>query len=348
MTLYQTLGLGETYAALWKMVIRPPRASYVVDDLGPAKFLVNDRPHHRVDLQLKNDRGLTLECSHFRPERFEPGYKRPCVVYCHANCSSRMEALASLRSLLERDIMVFCMDFSGSGWSDGEFISVGHWEQQDLRIVIAHLRTLSFVSSIALWGRSMGAVTAILRVAEDPTIAACVLDSPFTSIRTLAKELVASKRITMPSFLTEFAFQIVRAEVQARAMFDMDTVSAIDVAPHVAVPALFAVASDDNFVQNHHGEALVKAWGCSDSTIVRFSGHHNSMRPHWFLDAAASFLEKRLQRAHKCTAPATALVDSLAVRHMPLERVPLPRPIPVEITFADMAGNSPKPPSDVL
>jgi pimeloyl-ACP methyl ester carboxylesterase len=348
MTLSQAFGVSETYAALWKMVIRPPRACYAIDDLGPSRFLVNDRLHHRVDFQLENDRGFKLECSHFRPEKFEAGYKRPCVVYCHANCSSRMEALAALRGLLERDIMVFTMDFSGSGWSDGEFISVGHWEQQDLKVVIAHLRTLSFVSSIALWGRSMGAVTAILRAAEDPSIAACVLDSPFKSIRLLAKELVASKRIVMPSFLTELAFQLVRSEVQSRAEFDMDTLSAIDLAPHINVPALFAVAADDNFVLNHHSEDLLKAWGCKDRTLVRFSGHHNSVRPHWFLDAATSFLEKRLLIAHKFAAPAWALVDSLAVRKMPLEKVPLPRPTPVEITFSDMAGNSPRHPLDML
>lgn len=323
MTTSWTCGLGETYAALWKMIIRPPRANYTTVDLGPNRFLVEDIPHQRVDLQLENERGMKLECSHYRPEDIEPGSRRPCVVYCHGNCSSRVEALPVLRCLLERDITVFTMDFSGSGCSEGEFISVGHWEQQDLKIAVSHLRTLSFVSSIAIWGRSMGAATAILRAAADPTIAACVLDSPFVSLRVLAEELVANKRIVMPSFLSEVAFQMIRGEVQSRAMFDIETLSTIDLAPRILVPALFGVALEDTFILNHHAEDLRKAWGSSDSTLLEFGGHHNSSRPHWFYDAAANFLEKRLAVA------SFAFVPSLAVRKLAMEGVPLPRPLDV-------------------
>ena len=30
------------YSALWKAIIRPPRAIYSSDDLGPKKFIVKD------------------------------------------------------------------------------------------------------------------------------------------------------------------------------------------------------------------------------------------------------------------------------------------------------------------
>jgi alpha/beta superfamily hydrolase len=57
---------------------------------------------------------------------------------------------------------LFALDFGGAGLSNGEHISLGWWEREDLAAVIAHLRTLESVSTIALWGRSMGAVTALL------------------------------------------------------------------------------------------------------------------------------------------------------------------------------------------
>merc|ERR1719515_456778 len=153
------------------------------------------------------------------------------------------------------------MDLSGSGWSDGEFISLGHFEEQDLRAILDYLRTCSFVSSIGLWGRSMGAVTAILRASEDPDIAACVLDSPFTSLRKVAEELVESKRINLPGFLTGLALQLVRGEVKSRAGFDIDGLCPIERVPKVFVPVLFAVATDDTFVLPHHTEDLCNAWG---------------------------------------------------------------------------------------
>merc|ERR1719502_1351082 len=97
---------------------------------------------------------------------------------------------------------LFCLDFSGSGLSEGEYVSLGHFEEQDVAVVVDHLRADESVSAIALWGRSMGAATAVLRAAEDPTIAACVLDSPFGSLPVVARELVDT-RIAIPKFLLD-------------------------------------------------------------------------------------------------------------------------------------------------
>lgn len=315
--------LSNAYSELWKMVIRPPRADYKIDDLGPMRFLVHQREYQRVDLQLKNARGMKLVCSHFVPAYMRSDDKFPCVVYIHGNCSSRLEVLPSVRRLLQRDVTVFCMDLSGSGWSDGEFISLGHFEEQDLGVILDYLRSCSSVSSIGLWGRSMGAVTAILRASEDPDIAACVLDSPFTSLRKVAEELVASKRINLPGFLTEMALQLVRGEVQSRAGFDIDTLCPIERVPKVFAPVLFAVAIDDTFVLPRHTEELFNAWGGTERIIMQVGGTHNSCRPPWFRDAAATFLEGRLtKKAHSLSNPSDS--GSLAVKRTPLEHLPLP------------------------
>lgn len=51
--------------------------------------------------------------------------------------------------------------------------------------VIKHLREIDTVSTIGLWGRSMGAVTALLHGDRDPSIGSIVIDSPFCSLRVL-------------------------------------------------------------------------------------------------------------------------------------------------------------------
>lgn len=60
--------------------------------------------------------------------------------------------------------------------------------------VIEHLRKSGQVSSIALWGRSMGAATALLHGDRDPSIAALVLDSAFADLPQLAEEMVERGR----------------------------------------------------------------------------------------------------------------------------------------------------------
>lgn len=85
--------------------------------------------------------------------------------------------------------------------SEGDYISLGWHERDDLQTVIDYLRETGKVSLIGLWGRSMGAATALLHGPWDPSIAGMVLDSPFSRLSELANEIVYyySKA---PSFLT--------------------------------------------------------------------------------------------------------------------------------------------------
>jgi alpha-beta hydrolase superfamily lysophospholipase len=64
--------------------------------------------------------------------------------------------------LASRDITVFTFDFAGCGLSEGDYISLGYYERGDVDAVFRYLRELGTVSSIGIWGRSMGAVTALM------------------------------------------------------------------------------------------------------------------------------------------------------------------------------------------
>ena len=85
--------------------------------------------------------------------------------------------------LLQANMTCFCFDFPGCGQSEGEFISLGWHERDDVNYIVNFLRENRNVSTVALWGRSMGAVTALLHGDRDPSIAALILDSPFASLK---------------------------------------------------------------------------------------------------------------------------------------------------------------------
>jgi len=65
----------------------------------------------------------------------------------------------------------------------GEYVTLGAWERLDIRAIVAYLREEGATSTIAFWGRSMGAVAALLYADEDNMLDAMVLDSPFASLR---------------------------------------------------------------------------------------------------------------------------------------------------------------------
>ncbi|RVW55483.1 hypothetical protein CK203_075273 [Vitis vinifera] len=102
--------------------------------------------------------------------------------------------------LLPSNITVFTLDFSGSGLSGGEHVTLGWHEKDDLKAVVDHLRADGNVSLIGLWGRSMGAVTSLMYGAEDPSIAGMVLDSPFSDLVDLMMELVDTYKFRLPKF----------------------------------------------------------------------------------------------------------------------------------------------------
>ena len=62
--------------------------------------------------------------------------KIPCVIYLHGNSSGRPEALPIVDLMIPLEISVFTFDFAGCGMSDGEYISLGWHERDDLELVI--------------------------------------------------------------------------------------------------------------------------------------------------------------------------------------------------------------------
>jgi pimeloyl-ACP methyl ester carboxylesterase len=201
----------------------------------------------------------------------------PCVVYLHGNCSCRLEAIPLVDLILPLKMSVFTFDFAGCGNSDGEYVSLGWHERDDLEIVIDHLRKQG-VSNIGLWGRSMGAVTALLYSERDLSLFGIVLDSPFSDLKLLVKDL-ARTQSNIPNFLISGALKFVKKSIKKRAGFDFTTVRPVAHVDHCFVPALFGVARDDELVNpQHNGELLYNLYA-GEKTLVIFPGKHNDERP---------------------------------------------------------------------
>ena len=285
---------GGSYEDLWKAVIRPNRDEYSYEDLGPDKFQINHKYYKRTDFSITNKRRLKLMCSFWEPFDEEREYARlPCVVYLHGNSSSRCEALAEIKYLLPLNITVFAFDFSACGKSQGEYISLGWYERDDVECVIEYLRKTNKVSTIGLWGRSMGAVTAIMYGDRDPTIAGMVLDSAFASLKELIDELV-KERVNLPNFVLNQATKLVKSTIMKKAKFNLDDIEPKNYAVRCFIPALFCHGKDDSFVNQHHCKDLFDVYA-GDKNVIYVDGNHNSARPRYFKDSASIFFYNALQ-----------------------------------------------------
>lgn len=290
--------IKDSYQALVNAIIRPPRSQYDVHQLGPVEFLFCGRKFHRIDMELVNSRNMVIKCSLWEPIPSERQVvAMPCVIYMHGNSSSRLESLSALSVVLSIGACMFAFDFAGSGQSDGEYVSLGAYEKDDLEKVVEYLRGTGHISTIALWGRSMGAATALLHGDRDPSIAGMVLDSAFADLVMLAEELVEKGRsqgLFAPNFVVKMAISFIRSSVQKAANFDIKQLSPIANADKCFIPAVFVCGINDNFVSPNHSRRIYERYG-GDKNLVEVEGDHNTPRPRYLYDSIAIFLQNVLQ-----------------------------------------------------
>jgi len=284
------------YQELVNAIIRPPRADYKMEALGPPAFNFCGKRFTRTDFTLRTKRGYNLECSHWEPvERATD--RIPVIIYMHGNSSARVEVIPQLSYLLSLGLAVFAFDFAGSGKSEGEYVSLGYYEREDLSCIVAHLRATNVVSTIALWGRSMGAATSLMFGDRDPSIACMILDSSFADLSQLAEEMVEKGRdqgIIVPNFVVSVALRMIQGSVKKQAGFNIKHISPIAHADKCFIPALFVAGEHDEFIKKHHSESIYEKYA-GDKNLIIVEGDHNSPRPKFMFDSASIFLQTCLQ-----------------------------------------------------
>lgn len=120
-----------------------------------------------------------------------------------------------------------------------------------------------------------------------------ICDSPFSSLKVLARELVESAQLNVPRFAVGIGLRLVRSSVRSRANFDLNILEPIHNVDKCFVPALFAAAENDNFIKPRHAELIHTAYA-GDKNIVKFPGDHNSTRPAFFIDSCVIFLHNAM------------------------------------------------------
>jgi pimeloyl-ACP methyl ester carboxylesterase len=172
------------YTQGWELIVKPRKYEYWETDLGLAYQVINQTPIERIDFHVLNQRNQKLAVSLFGPASRINCEGMPCIIYLHTHSGNRLESLHLLKYFLP-DYQFCTFDFSGCGLSEGDFVTLGLKEAEDLFCVIKYLETKFKILDFALWGRSMGAVTSIVFASSHKyaRIRAMVLDAPFSKAK---------------------------------------------------------------------------------------------------------------------------------------------------------------------
>lgn len=316
------------YNDVIETVIRPPRAQYDLNDLGPSEYHVQDKENHeryvrRRDFHVENDRGLKLVCSHwqlFSNMKSTTPLVGPCLLYLHSNIGSRAD-VGRVRDLaLRRGMAVFAFDFSGSGNSDGVYVTMGWNECKDLHFVLQHLEQDSSVGNICIYAHSMGTFPAIVNVAcrslakgkiqqekfdalpsyfrhgnvntLAKPIKGLVLDGGYSTMKELIKELIVSVQeegFKVPSSVMKLACKVVMQSIKKRAEVDLERLRPMDFVPQCSVPACFITGRQDEYVRSHHSKQLADKYA-GPSIVLEVDGQHYEPRTEDMYAQAIDFL----------------------------------------------------------
>ena len=258
-------------------------------------FKYKGKKYERKDYDIMSTQGYMLKCSFIEPfKEYRVSKEMPVVLYLHGNSSSRMEGLNMAGELLKRDINLFVMDFAGCGQSEGDYISLGYHESDDVGNVIDFIEKLPGVGNIGLWGRSMGAATTMIYAHRDSRVKAICLDSPFSDFNRLARELTV-KQINLPNFLINGILSIVRGTILKKNGLDIDKLKPIDFAAETFQPALFIHAIYDELINVQHSMDLFNKYGGQQKSLKCCDkGGHNSKRNTIIINEIGEFFRKYL------------------------------------------------------
>ncbi|KAH0790468.1 Clan SC, family S9, unassigned serine peptidase [Histomonas meleagridis] len=160
-------------------VIRPPRQHYNLEDI-PLVFESGDKRFLRIPISFVNSRNQEIVGSLYHSIESDPMNSSKCVIYLHGNVSSQLEGQFLIPNICVKDIYLFCFDFAGCGNSEGEYVSLGYFEKQDIEFLMGRLNQTFDIQSFVLWGRSMGASSALL--VKSPFLSGVISDSSFLFI----------------------------------------------------------------------------------------------------------------------------------------------------------------------
>ncbi len=305
---YKKTGLGNetmwqffsnSYQELVSTVLRPQadngkfgRARYDISLLGPSTFTLCGTNYIRKDFEIKNHKGLKLVCSYWsrvanddnnnnnvveeeeqqQQQQNEKKKKKQktCVIYLHSTIGSRVESLQALIPCLRAGCSFFSFDFSGSGMSEGESVTWGWFENNDVVDVVKYIMSEMECKKIVLWGRNLGAATAILYSSKDPRIKGLILDTPYSSFEETLQEGIryaGKEGVAVPNIVLKAAQSMIVRALRRRISpkFKIQNLQPRISAKKCKCPSLFIAALRDNYITHKQVEHVFKVYRGSKS-----------------------------------------------------------------------------------
>lgn len=286
------MGLNDKYKEAWTALIAPERYTYDKGVFGPKYQFYDNQQVTMEEFRIRNKEDNMLEGNVWYPSQAQ---REPTnfVIYLHTRGGCRLEGLFLEKVMLPKMGLVL-FDFAGSGYSEGDYITLGAKESKDIRLVIDYLIKNYNVGKIVLWGRSMGAVAAILYAQDKENqdlIDGLILDSPFSSFRKMIYDVISSK-VKLPTCLIDMVLYFLLKTIKKKTGVALNEIKPIKLVSNIKIPGFFLVCKDDIIAKPDKVKDLYVNYGCKLKEFHLIPGEHQTSRENKVIVSAIYFMLK--------------------------------------------------------
>ena len=241
-----------------------------------------------------------------------------CTLICchgiHDNRGQWLEQVARLHARSGYGALLF--DFAGHGQSDASMVTYGVHETRDVAAVVGYLRSRGDVDMqrLGIMGYSLGAITAVLAMVEQPEIRCLVIESGFADVeRDLTK--LFSRFTGLPGFPLANLVVFWGEKITRVRLSEIRPVQVIHrIAPH----AVFIIGDQLDQVADEPYDSETLYAGARDPKrywLVEGSGHVQAFfdHPDDWIERVGDFLDQYL-----ATGGQSEATTSAESRHTPL------------------------------
>ena len=228
-----------------------------------------------------------------------PGENGAAVMIQHGSPGGRQDGLNEAALLNEAGYSVLLGSFRAHDECDGELISFGYYEQEDIKAWHHYLLGRDDVDPerIGLFGESMGGGTSIIYAAGNPGVAAVATGSAFALTQEVVEKFIEYETDLPPAVIPVLAKFILFWAEQAADFSSqkLDTESVIDqISP---VPVLIIHGGSDEKIGPAVGRQLYEAAAEPKELVwIEEAGHVNfeEYQPELYRDALVDFFNEYL------------------------------------------------------
>lgn len=238
---------------------------------------------------LKSEDGLALKGFYYPAAKESHGY----VLAVHGYTVDHRDIAPAIRPFVEKGYNVLAIDQRGRGESEGNYLSMGWREKDDVVLWAEKLVKKDPDATIVLYGESMGAATVMMASGEKlpSQVKAVVEDCGYTSAYAMFKDQL-KERFGLPAFPFLPAAQLIG---NLRAGFNFGDADAMKQLEKATLPILFIHGNADDYVPTYMGKELYNAYkGEKQLLLIDDAGHGASadVDPELYYDTVFTFLNK--------------------------------------------------------